>query len=235
MIRLFFFLLFLSAYTLHDANAQAEKRKVWGQISDAQRYEAIPIANISTSGQGTFTDLDGHFSLTIGMDDTLRISHISYYPYEVVMQEMEQDTLKVLLIPRVNTMQEVVIQGLPSEEKFKQDMIRLEAKPSIEEQQAQSNVNFARYYFLSGYVPQMNSDDNHDWYVAGPQDVTFFSSGPSGGLIRAFRNVNRSQGLFRPVRTNSSMPDSLWQNVQRQVKVASDSVTQDSLLSKEKE
>ncbi|MDF9794889.1 hypothetical protein OKW21_000152 [Catalinimonas alkaloidigena] len=230
MLRLFLLLLFLSAHVIHDACAQAEKRKVWGEIKDAQSYEAIPIANISTSGQGTFTDLDGHFSLIIAPKDTLRISHISYYPFEIVVKEIEKDTLIVLLIPRVNTMQELIIQGFPSEEKFKQDMLQSEVQLITEEQQARSNVNFARYYFLSGYVPQMNSEDNHDWYVAGPQDVTFFSSGPSGGLVRAFRNANRSQGLLRPVRTNSSMPDSLWQ----QLKTASDSVTQDSLLSKKK-
>lgn len=235
MIRLSCIAILLFACSYQKTLAQAELRKIRGVVKDAQSFEAVSIANISTALQGTYTDLDGHFVFTLKSNDTLHISHISYYPYEIVMEDMEQDTLQIFLMPRDHTLQEVVIRGLPSEEKFKRNMLRLKVKPTAEEVQAKTNTNFARYYFLSGYVPQMNSDDNHNWYVAGPQDVTFFSSGPSGGLVRALRNVDRSQRLLKPVQMHhdQSLPDSLWQNVQKQIRMEKDSVTQDSLLSKE--
>jgi hypothetical protein len=235
VIRLLFIAILLLACYSQKAFAQTELRKIWGVVKDAQSHEAVSIANISTAAQGTYTDLDGHFSFTIQNSDTVRITHINYHPYDLLIQDMVQDTLQIFLMPRDHTLQEVVIRGLPSEEKFKQEMLQLKIQPTMEEIQAKTNVNFARYYFLSGYVPQMDSDDNHNWYVAGPQSVTIFSSGPNGGLVRALRNVNRSQRLLRPIRLhqNQVLPDSLWQNVQKQRKMESDSVVQDSLLTEE--
>ncbi|WPP53011.1 carboxypeptidase-like regulatory domain-containing protein [Catalinimonas niigatensis] len=225
----------MSVQIIQEAHAQAELRKVWGEVKDAQSYEAVSIANISIARQGTYTDLDGHFSFTVKANDTIHITHINYYPYDLMIQDIAQDTLQIFLIPRINTMREVVIRGMPSEEAFKQEMLQLEVKPTIEEIQAKANVNFARQYFLSGYVPQMNSDDNHNWYVAGPQGVTLFSSGPSGGLFRALHNVNRSNRFLKPIRMHQDqgLPDSLWKNVQRQIGMKSNTVEQDSLLSEE--
>ncbi len=232
MIRIFL-LLMASTFTIQQTYAQAEERMIRGIVRDAQSYEAVSIANISVSRLGTYTDLDGHFVFSIGQNDTLHISHISYYPHDIIMQEQAQDTLQIFLLPRINIMQEIVIRGLPSEEKFKLEMLQLEVAPSIEEQQAKANINFARSYFLSGYVPQMDGEDNYHWYIAGPQDVTIFSSGPSGGLFRALNNINRSKRLLQPVRMyqNPAPSDSPWQNAYQQINAASDSVEVDSLLS----
>ena len=62
----------------------AQTRQVTGIVTDSLQ---IPVANASVqiqgTGQGTVTDISGHFSISItGSDKVLVISAIGYKPYE---------------------------------------------------------------------------------------------------------------------------------------------------------
>ena len=60
------------------------------------------------------------------------------------------------------------MRGLPTEEQFKNQLLRAQLQPSREEVHARTNIAYARELYLSGYVPTMNSRDNYQWQLQEP-------------------------------------------------------------------
>lgn len=89
---------------------QQQKKQITGKITDEQG-ESIIGANIMEMGttNGTITDIDGNFTLSVENDAVLHISYIGYLPQEI--STMGQTTLKVILQEDTRTLDEVVVVG----------------------------------------------------------------------------------------------------------------------------
>ena len=128
----------------------------------------------------------------------------------------------LFLTSRDLLLHEVVVRGLPTENQFKRQLLKVNLPPSQEETNAHANVAIARRLYLAGYVPLMDSRDNYQWQLQELKEITLFSSRPTKGLPKALRDLFRSNQLRTPTpmpsrqatpdlhSTLRKMPDSLY-------------------------
>ena len=92
--------------------AYALGQTVSGTVTDADDGSGIPGVNILEKGtaNGTITDLDGNFSLSVSSGATLVFSYVGYLSQEIVVGS--QTNISVSLVPDVTQLSEVVVTAL---------------------------------------------------------------------------------------------------------------------------
>ena len=97
--------------------AFAPERKVSGKVTSADDKAGIPGVNVLEKGKtnGTATDIDGNFTLTVGSDATLVFSAVGYSTKEVVVGS--QSTIDVTLVSDVTQLSEIVVTGYGTQTK----------------------------------------------------------------------------------------------------------------------
>lgn len=95
---------------------QPAKKQITGRIVDAQG-EAIIGANIIETGttNGTVTDIDGKFSLSISNNATIHISYIGYLEQSIATAG--QSTFTITLLENTQALDEVVVVGFGTQKK----------------------------------------------------------------------------------------------------------------------
>lgn len=96
--------------------AMAQK-VVTGKVTSGDDNSSIPGANILEKGttNGTVTDADGNYSISVGANATLVISFVGYTSQEVVVGT--QSTINIPLAADVTALSEVVVVGYGTQEK----------------------------------------------------------------------------------------------------------------------
>ncbi|EMR01337.1 carboxypeptidase-like regulatory domain-containing protein [Cesiribacter andamanensis] len=121
-------LLMVSAFALAQA-PQKEAYLLKGRLVDADSGTAVSLAHIANVSQRTITaaKADGAFTLPVQGGDTLLISRIGYVPlrYPVPLQE-PMGAITLLLQPLTEELREVVITQMPSERRFKEQLLGLQ-------------------------------------------------------------------------------------------------------------
>ena len=81
-------ILLLGLLLMVTTSAFAQNITVKGKVTDAQTNEGIPGANVVVKGttNGTITDPDGNYTLSVPSDATLEFSFIGYAPQEVLVK-----------------------------------------------------------------------------------------------------------------------------------------------------
>lgn len=97
--------------------ALAQERAVSGKVTSGDDGSPIPGVNILEKGtsNGTVSDADGNFRITVNSDATLTFSFVGYTTQEVAVGR--QSTLNVSLQTDVTSLSEVVVVGYGSQEK----------------------------------------------------------------------------------------------------------------------
>lgn len=110
-----YLLMLLSVFTMSFLMAQ--ERTITGTISDAETGETIPGVNIVEKGtsNGTVSDFDGNYRLTVGDGATLVFTFIGYAAQEVAVGS--RSVIDVALALDVQALQEVVVIGYGSVKK----------------------------------------------------------------------------------------------------------------------
>ena len=95
----------------HAWASQQAKKTITGIVSDAESGEKLPGATIMEKGtsNGTITDIDGKFSLTVKDDCTIEISYVSYKSQ--VLPTAGKQNFNILLQPDVVGMDDVIVIG----------------------------------------------------------------------------------------------------------------------------
>ncbi len=95
----------------------AQGRTVTGKVTDAESGETIPGANIVEKGtsNGTITDFDGNYSISVGDGATLVVSFVGYQAQEVSVGAM--GVVDVQLALDVQSLAEVVVVGYGTQDK----------------------------------------------------------------------------------------------------------------------
>ena len=90
--------------------AQQQKKNITGKVVDING-EPIIGANIIEKGtsNGTITDIDGDFSLTVSNGAFLRISYIGYLEQEVATED--RNTINIELLEDTKSLEELVVVG----------------------------------------------------------------------------------------------------------------------------
>ncbi|EOZ97814.1 TonB-dependent receptor [Indibacter alkaliphilus LW1] len=110
-------LVMLGVYYPSDLSAQSG-RTVQGVVRDSNTSEGIPGVNVIEKGtsNGTITDLDGSFSLTVSSENsTLEISFIGYTKREILVGNQTQ--INVNLDEDMSDLGEVVVVGYGVQQK----------------------------------------------------------------------------------------------------------------------
>lgn len=107
MIRLT--LVFLFFFLLQNTIVQAQEIVFTGVVSDANTNENLVFVSISKNKKdgGTTTDLDGRFSIEAKRGDTLYFSYVGYSDQNVILDENQNLTIK--LLPQTAILQEIIV------------------------------------------------------------------------------------------------------------------------------
>ena len=101
-------------YFVERRNGQqqsTQKKKVKGTVTD-ENGEPIIGANIleeGSAGNGTITDVDGNFELTVADNATLKVTYIGYRTQEISVRD--KNTLAIALASDTEVLDEVVVVG----------------------------------------------------------------------------------------------------------------------------
>lgn len=144
----FFALILLASPSL------AQTIKVTGTVMDPDLNESVIGAGVLEIGtqNGTITDIDGNFTLTVKKGAKLRISCIGYTTQELEAQEV----MNIELLEDTKVMDEVVVTGYQVQRKA--DLTGAVSVVNVNELQKQNENNPMKA--LQGRVPGMNIEAN---------------------------------------------------------------------------
>lgn len=95
-----YFILFLSLIALASTSFAQEKINVRGKIYDKEAKEPVPYVHVVNheDKKGTFSNLNGQFSLTAEVGDTLIFSAIGYAKYSLIItKQLKEVYLEIQL------------------------------------------------------------------------------------------------------------------------------------------
>lgn len=92
-------------------------KTIAGRVVDAETKEAIPGATIFSENQGTVSNIDGRFQLTVFSDSLVRFSFVGMEEQVVPMSELVGNDLTIELKPSALALDEVVVVGYGRERK----------------------------------------------------------------------------------------------------------------------
>lgn len=133
-------------------DAAAVEKNISGQVTD-EKNEGLPGVNILAKGttQGTVTDIDGNYRLTVNDDaTTLVFSSIGYVSQEVEIND--RTIINLELTPDVQSLEEVLVIGYGTQQKS--DMTGSVGSVNREEFQQRAPVNLQQG--LAGRVSGVN-------------------------------------------------------------------------------
>lgn len=106
-------LLFIAAFAFHLSAQQV----ITGVISDGTTTETLPgvTIKIGNTGQGTISDIDGKYSLSVAATDEILFSYIGYVTQRVVVDN--KSIINIQLMPDVENLGELVVVGYGSMKK----------------------------------------------------------------------------------------------------------------------
>lgn len=90
---------------------QEDKVTVSGKVTDSESGEGLPGVTVVEKGtsNGTITDLDGNYTLSVSAEASLLISYVGYVTEEILVAG--QTTIDLGLIPDIISLEDVVVIG----------------------------------------------------------------------------------------------------------------------------
>jgi len=105
------FILLFAMMSFGAVTVFAQTGEVTGTVTDAANGTTLPGATVVVKGtvQGTVTDIDGKYSISVGPNTTLVFSFIGYESQEIVVQP--GTTVNVALKTQATALEEFVVIG----------------------------------------------------------------------------------------------------------------------------
>ena len=153
----------------------AQKVNVSGTVTDASNGEAISFGTVQVkgTGDGTLTDIDGNYKISVNMGATLVFSYVGYKAQE--LRVTRGGTLNVRLAVD-NKLDEVIVVGYGTMKRS--DLTG--SVSSIGEEQIKQGVNTSLEQAMQGRIAGVN--------------VTQNSGAPGGGISVQIRGINSLSG-----------------------------------------
>lgn len=138
-----------------DVIAQADKKVITGTITDEAGLPVIG-ANVVEKGttNGSITDVDGHFTLTVSPDAVLEVSFIGYKGQEVSVNG--KTDLRISLLEDTQALDEVVVVGYGTMKK--KDLTGAVKRVNLEEAPSVANTSLSQA--LIGATAGVNTVQN---------------------------------------------------------------------------
>ncbi len=124
---------------------------ITGTVTD-ENGEPLPGATVVEKGttNGTITDIDGQFSISLEPGTTLLVSFVGYIPQEITVSN--ETSIEVVLQPDFASLEEVVVVGYGSSKK--EDLTGAVAGANIQDFENAPNTNIGQ--MIQGTVPGLN-------------------------------------------------------------------------------
>lgn len=183
--------------------AQQENLVLTGRVLDRKSRLPISIASLKNGQQLVLTDAIGEFTISAKPGDHLLISHIAYKPTVYVLGT-GMAPLEILLEEKVVDLSEVEVNALISEERFKYEILLAVPKFDDKNKLAARNLLMIRQIVPISYAYDFNSYNTVFKNGKNVNEVSFFSSNPSVGLLKAIRQIGNRKTVkdIPPLPTN---------------------------------
>lgn len=181
-------------------NIAQQKKQVKGTVIDA--FGPVAGASVSVKGtsEGTITDMDGNFSLSVSPGNIISISFIGYVTQEIKYNG--QASLDVKLVENTQKLDEVVVTAMGIK---KEKRALSYAMSELKSEDIQ-------------LIPVQNVANSLYGKAAGVQ-IQQTAAGPTGGTKIQIRGINSVEGNTRPLIIVDGIPindtDSNWAGRER--------------------
>ncbi|MEM8965805.1 MAG: TonB-dependent receptor [Bacteroidota bacterium] len=173
------YLLLLSL--LLSMSGYAQDKTVSGTVTDGENNETLPGVNVLIKGttQGTVTDMNGEYRLTVPSNDAVIVfTSIGYTPEEVTVGN--QSTIDLTMLPDIQSLAEIVVTGYSTEER--KDVTGAVSTVEAEDLQA---------------VPSGNVEQQLQGRVAGVTVITNGQPGTTSQIrVRGFGAFGGNEPLY---------------------------------------
>jgi hypothetical protein len=168
--------------------AQPEDVILSGRVLDGKSRLPISIASIKNGQQLVLTDAIGEFTIIAQPGDHLLISHVAYEP-RVYVVGTGMVFLEISLEEKVVDLTEVAVNAFISEERFKNEVLLAVSKHDYENKLIARNLHMIRQIVPLGYAYDFTSYNTFLKKTKNVHEVSFFSSSPSVGILKAIRQI----------------------------------------------
>ena len=180
--------LFMLLCLLCSIGAMAQKKTITGEVTDATG-EAVIGASIVETGttNGTVTDLDGNFTLSVANDGSIRVSFVGYQTQTLSVKG--KSTFKIALKEDSEMLQEVVVTGYGGKQ------LRTKVTNSISKVKEETLKRLFDYHIEHGYHATVltTTVDNPTGYGRIIRDENYQSN--VRGLIPAGEGAGYAGGI----------------------------------------
>ncbi|MBR07460.1 MAG: SusC/RagA family TonB-linked outer membrane protein [Rickettsiales bacterium] len=130
--------------TLATLVALGQQRTISGQVTDSENGETLPGATVLEKGttNGTVTDIDGNYSISVGNDAVLVVSFVGYRPIEITVGT--SSVVNATLDMDVSSLEEVVVVGYGTQRK--EDLTGAVSLVKAEEMQKQAATDLTQSF-----------------------------------------------------------------------------------------
>jgi len=183
-----YIILVLFLVTPYYGFAQQGNVVLSGRVLDGKSRLPVSIASLKNGKQLVITGAKGEFTISVKPGDHLLISHIAYKP-TVYIVGTGMAFLEILLEEKVVDLSEVEVNALISEERFKYEILLAVPKFDDKNKLAARNLLMIRQIVPISYAYDFNSYNTVFKNGKNVNEVSFFSSNPSVGLLKAIRQI----------------------------------------------
>lgn len=161
-----------------------------GLIMTSDSLAVIPFATVRIEGtnRGTYSDLDGFFSIAVKRTDTLRFSCIGYkdaiYPVPDDLERTRYSVVQLLTRDTIH-LAETVIYPWPTPDELKEELLALKI-PDDDLERARKNLDRER---LKEVSEQLGADSNEaqDYYArTDASRLYYYGQSPPVNILNPF-------------------------------------------------
>lgn len=89
-----------AAVAAASAVSPSASKTIKGRVLDQGTSETLAGVSVECNGQKTYTDLDGNFSLNVGVNSSVEVSLISYEKQTLQIQQVSEEGVLIKLKQR---------------------------------------------------------------------------------------------------------------------------------------
>ena len=113
--------------TMMQAVLLAQEGYINGQVLDVEEQPLVGVTVLNrNSGDGTATDLDGYFRLSVNAGDEIQFRYVGYEPQIITVNKGDDPNWVVSMVQQVGKLYEVVVTGSKYEKAIGEETVSIE-------------------------------------------------------------------------------------------------------------
>lgn len=171
-----------------QASAQQEGFLLSGRILDARSKEPVSIASLQNGRELILTNVKGEFKIQTSSGDRLLISHTAYQPQIYIVEGKESSVVEIFLEEKMVDLFEVEVSPFPTEEVFKQEVLK-----EVPPYEYERKVLIRNQHMVKQIVPLGYEYTSYFKHVKSIDNISFLSNNGAVGLLKAIRDLKKKE------------------------------------------